>query len=118
MPGTIRIAGHVGAVAGSVRGGLHQCGGAGVLLDYGGGGGLLGAGLFVIAGAGIGKLRFTAIVLTGVLNLSYGLGRLVSMTLDGVPHNILVSAMGGEFVIGMLCLAVLAFGRTRDVAYA
>ncbi len=82
------------------------------------GAGLLGAGLFVVAGAFVSRLRFTAIVLTGLLNLSYGLGRLVSMNVDGVPHNILVSAMGVEIIIGGLCLAALIFGGKHQAAQA
>lgn len=82
------------------------------------GGGLLGGGLFVIAGAFIERLRFTAVVMIGLLNLSYGLARVLSIGLDGMPANTLVTAAGFEIVIGLLCLGILAFGRMRSAPNA
>ena len=75
------------------------------------GGGLLGAGLFVLAGAVFTPLRFTALVLAGLLNMSYGLARLMSFSVDGVPANTLVAATGFELVMGLLCLSALWVGR-------
>ncbi len=74
------------------------------------GGGLIGAGAIAIAGGFVARLRFTAILLVGVLNLSYGGARLVSMSLDGLPAPTLLTATGLELVIGLVCLAALVMG--------
>ena len=82
------------------------------------GGGLVGAGLLVLAGAVFDVLRFTALVLAGLLNMSYGLARLVSFTVDGLPSDILVAATGFEIVVGLLCLTALLAGRQRTAKLA
>jgi hypothetical protein len=48
-----------------------------------------------------------------VVYLSYGLSRLLSMAMDGLPHSGLVSAAGIELGIGAACL--LALLRARDI---
>ena len=75
------------------------------------GGGLLGAGLFMIAGAVFDTLRSTALILAGLLNLSFGLGRVFAMSIDGLPSPILLGATGFEIVIGVVCIAILWAGR-------
>ena len=73
------------------------------------GGGLIGAGLLAIAGAFVSRLRFAALMIAGILNLSYGLARLVSINIDGIPSTTLVTATGVELAVALMCLAALAF---------
>ncbi|MGH1348179.1 MAG: DUF4345 domain-containing protein [Nannocystales bacterium] len=71
------------------------------------GGALLAIGALITAGAFVRHLRFTATVLATVVYLSYGLGRVLSMLVDGLPSSILVQAAILELVIGGVCLAAL-----------
>ena len=61
------------------------------------------------------KLRFArlALVLGAVVYGSYGIGRLVSMMLHGLPSEALVSAMAIEFAVAGL-LTALALTTRRD----
>ncbi len=79
------------------------------------GGGLLGAGLFMLAGAVFDHLRFTALVLAGLLNLSFGLGRVFALSVDGLPSAILLGATGFEIVVGLVCVAAL-WAHRRPIA--
>ena len=68
---------------------------------------LVGLGALIIAGAFHDALRFTATVVATILYLFYGLGRLWSMAIDGMPHEALVQAAVGEVIIGLICLFML-----------
>lgn len=76
------------------------------------GGFLMASGLVIISGAIWRKLAFTATVLATVLYLAYGLSRLLSLIVDGLPAQGLQQAMYLEFVIGVICL--LALIRYRE----
>ena len=65
--------------------------------------------------AGVFRTELVGVSLTtaSIVYLSYGLSRLLSMALDGLPHSGLISAAGIELAIGAVCL--LALLRTRDI---
>ncbi len=71
-------------------------------------GALLASGLIIMAGAFVSKLTFTSSLLAGVLYLSYGLSRILSMVADGMPAEGLQQAAILEIVIGLICLFVFA----------
>lgn len=64
------------------------------------GGGLLALGLLLIAGARSAALRTAAAVAGATLYLSYGLSRLLSMGVDGLPDDTLIVSAGIELVVG------------------
>lgn len=68
---------------------------------------LLVAGLVMFAGAF--RWDFAAVSLTtaAVVYLSYGLARVTSIAIDGLPHSGMVNAAGVELVIGAICLLTL-----------
>lgn len=75
---------------------------------------LLVAGLFISAAAFVRRWQGAALWLSATLYGSYGLARLYSVAVDGVPHDTLLAALALELVIGGL--AGLAIVRTRAVA--
>jgi len=75
------------------------------------GGSLLGAGAVILLGAFVSRLAFTASVLGAVMYVSYGLSRLLSMAVDGMPAQELVLATAVELIIGLLCAATLVAHR-------
>ncbi|MCR9145142.1 MAG: DUF4345 domain-containing protein [bacterium] len=93
-------------------------GGAASLLSEvrGSGGAILAAGLLVVSGAFIARLRFSALLISTVLYLSYGASRLLSLALDGVPATGLLAVTALEIVIGGICLyALVRFRPDIDV---
>jgi hypothetical protein len=76
------------------------------------GGALLAAGILILSGAFVASLTFTAVVVASLLYLSYGLSRILSFTIDGMPSESLVQAAALEVVIGVLCVYV--FVRYRE----
>ena len=74
---------------------------------------LLGAGLFIAAGAFLPRLARHAAILAPALYLSYGLSRLVAMALDGIPAPSLMLAAALEIAIGLAGLALLPRARPR-----
>ena len=83
------------------------------------------AGVLLVAGllmfAGIFRTEFIMVSLTtaSVVYLSYGLSRVVSMAMDGLPDAGLVIAAGIELGIGAVCLLALLRVQainTRQVA--
>ena len=74
---------------------------------------LLGAGLFIAAGAFLPRLARPAAILAPALYLSYGLSRLVAMALDGIPAPSLMLAAALEIAIGLAGLALLPRARPR-----
>lgn len=80
------------------------------------GGALLACGLLIMGGAFIDRLRFTAIVLAALLYLSYGLSRILSMALDGMPGPNLMQATILELILGLVCAwALLKFGNAVSI---
>ena len=75
-------------------------------------GALLVAGVLMIAGVFRTELVKTSLTTATVVYSSYGLSRLLSIAMDGLPDISLVSAAGIELGIGAACLFALL--RTRD----
>lgn len=76
---------------------------------------LLIAGLLMLAGVVRTELTVVSLGTASLIYLSYGLSRLFSMTIDGIPHSGLVSAAMLEIAIGLICL--LVFTRHRKSAF-
>ena len=71
------------------------------------GGALLASGILIMSGAFVEKLAFTAVVVSTLLYLSYGLSRVMSMAIDGMPVESLVQAAAIEIVTGLVCIFAL-----------
>jgi hypothetical protein len=68
------------------------------------GGSLLAAGILIISGAFVASLTFTSAVIAALIYLSYGVSRILSIGIDGMPSEGLVQATAFEIVIGVVCL--------------
>jgi hypothetical protein len=78
------------------------------------GGALLAIGILIMSGAFVDKLAFTAVVVSTLLYLSYGLSRVMSIAIDGMPAEGLVQAAVLEIVIGLACtFALVKFRRNQ-----
>lgn len=77
------------------------------------GGALLAAGILIISGSFMHRLTFTALVVASMLYLSYGLSRILSFGIDGIPSEGLVQAAVLEVIIGAIC--VWAFVKYRTI---
>jgi hypothetical protein len=75
------------------------------------GGALMASGILIMSGTFVAKLTFTSAVVSTLLYFSYGLSRILSMAVDGLPAERLVQAAVLELVIGLVC--VRAFIRSR-----
>ena len=62
---------------------------------------LLAAALLIISGAFSRKLVFTSSLISFILFLSIGIGRIISIVTDGMPVDGLVKATGLELVLGI-----------------
>lgn len=71
------------------------------------GGALLASGLLIMSGAFVDKMALTAAVVSTLLYLSYGLSRVLSIAIDGVPVEGLLQAAVLEIVIGLACIFAL-----------
>ncbi|MCU4175227.1 DUF4345 domain-containing protein [Carboxylicivirga sp. N1Y90] len=77
------------------------------------GGSLLIGGVLIFLGAFISNLRLMSLVLSSVLYLGYGLGRLLSLFLDGMPHQSLFMAFLLELFIGALSLIAIFYLKKK-----
>ena len=75
---------------------------------------LLVAGLLVLVGVARFEFAATSLAVAAVVYLSYGMSRLLSFAIDGIPHTALVSAAILELALGVVCL--LDFVRLRASA--
>lgn len=71
------------------------------------GGALFMSGILIVLGVFIPKLTFTSAILSSLIYISYGLSRILSMMIDGTPHESIVAATVIEIVIGVLGLFIL-----------
>ena len=71
------------------------------------GGGLVGFGLLLVAGAKWRALGSAAAVGGAILYLSYGIARLISMAVDGLPADTLVVSAGIELLVGGVLALVI-----------
>jgi hypothetical protein len=77
------------------------------------GGALMASGILIISGAFVDKLSFTAAVASTLLYLSYGLSRVMSIAVDGMPVEGLVQAAILEIAIGLACVFALIKYREK-----
>ena len=78
-------------------------------------GALLAAGLLILAGVFKSEFAFASTATASAIYLSYGLSRLSSMAIDGLPNDALVGAASFELIIGAVCLlALLRFRNTEE----
>ena len=73
---------------------------------------LLVAGLLMFAGVFRSRFVVASLVTATLVYLSYGMGRVVSIAIDGLPHSGMVGAAGIEIVIGAVCLMTLLHVRS------
>jgi len=100
-------------VAFTARNGIDLGGNISLLNDIRGNGGvLLGSGVLIMLGAFIHKLSFTSIMVSIVVYLSFGMARVLSIILDGMPADGLVKATSVEIIFGLVC--VFAFLKYRE----
>ena len=75
-------------------------------------------GVVIFLGSLIKTLEFTAMLVSAIGYLSYGLSRLISLYLDGMPSENWVMATAIECVIGMACLMLLYSRKAQTIAYS
>ena len=81
------------------------------------------AGVLLVAGlvmlAGVFHAQWTTVSLTAAaaIYLPYGLSRLLSFALDGIPNSALVTAAIFEIAVGAVCLLALIPGRDGHIAH-
>ena len=78
-------------------------------------GALLVAGLLMFAGVFRSKLIVVSLITATLVYLSYGMGRVLSIAIDGIPHSGMVGAAGIEIVIGAVCLLTLLRVRRTSI---
>ncbi len=78
---------------------------------------LLVAGLLMLAGVFRARLTTVSLIAAAAIYLPYGLSRLLSFALDGVPNSALVSAAIFEIAVGAVCLLALMPGRHDGIAH-
>jgi hypothetical protein len=78
------------------------------------GGALLAAGILIISGSFVVSMTFTSTVVAALFYLSYGISRILSFAMDGMPSEGLVQAAALEIFIGLVCVFVLSKDRVRQ----
>lgn len=73
---------------------------------------LIAVGVLLVTGGFLRTLTAPAAIAGAVVYLGYGLGRIVSVVMDGVPSSTLVAATAAEFVIGLALLLTLPQHRS------
>ena len=68
------------------------------------GGVLLGCGILILLGAFFNKLSYTSILVSVVVYLSFAIGRVIGILVDGFPSEGLIIALALEFIFGLLGL--------------
>ena len=76
---------------------------------------LLLAGLFILAGAFKRELAVRSLSIATITFLTFGLSRVISIAIDGVPHSGLVSAAVLEIAIGVICFVDLMYLRRYGI---
>ena len=79
-------------------------------------GALLVAGLLMFAGVFRSGLAVISLAIATAVYLSYGLGRVISIAIDGLPHSGMIGAAVIELVIGAICLVTLLRVRRATAA--
>lgn len=95
--------------------GIHLGAGDAALLNEmrAAGGAILAVGLLALVGLFVGRLQGLALTASAVFYTGYGLARLASLMMDGVPDQMAVWITALELAVGAICfLAAVASGRT------
>ena len=78
---------------------------------------LLVAGLLMLAGVFRAHLITMSLTAAAAIYLPYGLSRLLSFAVDGMPNSALVGAAIFEIAVGAVCLLALIPGRNSRIAH-
>lgn len=78
------------------------------------GGALLAVGILIISGSFVASLTFTSVVVASLFYMSYGISRIFSFGIDGMPSEGLVHAAVLEIIIGLVCILVLVDYRVKQ----
>lgn len=78
---------------------------------------LLVAGLLMLGGVFRAQLTSVSLTAAAAIYLPYGLSRLLSFALDGIPNSALVSAAIFEIAVGAVCLLALTPGRNHGIVH-
>ncbi len=76
------------------------------------GGAEIGFGVLVLMGCFLQKFSFTSTVVAAILYLSFGIGRVLSIGIDGCPGNMIIIFTVFEFILGSL--GIWALYHYRD----
>jgi len=71
------------------------------------GGTLLAAGFIIAIGAFRSEITRTALIISGLFYLGYGISRSVAILFDGAPHTSLIAVTLAELIIGAISLVLL-----------
>lgn len=71
------------------------------------GGALLALGALVLAGVFVSRLRYPATMIAAIVYVAYGMSRLLSMAIDGMPASGIMVATGLEIAIGAVNVVLL-----------
>ncbi len=77
------------------------------------GGALIGAGGLILAGFFVSTLATLSMIVAAGLYGMYGVSRLFSMVIDGVPDSGLIGAAGFELFVSAFCLFLLIRERAK-----
>lgn len=69
--------------------------------------------LITLLGAFVKKLTFTSSLISFLLFLSLGIGRSMSILIDGLPVDGLIKATGLEFILGIIGLILFNIHREK-----
>ena len=75
---------------------------------------ILAVGILSILGAFVKKLTYTSSLASFLLFLSLGVGRVISILIDGMPVDGLVKATGLEFILGIVGAILFMVYRERN----
>ena len=75
---------------------------------------ILSLAILLLLGAFNKKLTYTSSLISFLLFLSLGLGRALSMLLDGMPVDAMVKATGLEFVLGIVGAILFTINREKN----
>ena len=78
----------------------------------GAGGFIFASGIVIMSGVFSARMRFTSTLLAALLFLSFGFARLLGIAIDGMPGEMLIQGIIGEFVMGSI--ALVAFLKYRN----
>ena len=78
------------------------------------GGMILVIGLIIMSGVFVTRLTYTATFISMLLYLTYGLSRVLSIIIDGMPVDALVQVVVLEIVIGLVCAFAFVKYRVKE----